>query len=208
MQFAANVSCDARSDCHITYAYATKGSRIEGVVSTETLAFSNTTEGIPNFLFGCMDNDTASFGTVDGLAGFGRGLSSLPNQLSNLTSSFNVFSYCLVAPGSNFTSPLLYGASNSNGLELVYTPILINNSRALYWVNMTGISVNGTAVDIPQASLVQNSTTLYGGTVMDSGTELFILLPDVYTPVVEVTISSHNFLIAVICPKLSAVVSR
>ena len=168
-------------------------------MSTETLAFSNTTEGIPNFLFGCMDNDTASFGTVDGLAGFGRGLSSLPNQLSNLTSSFNVFSYCLVAPGSNFTSPLFYGASNSNGLELVYTPILTNNSGALlYWVNMTGISVNGAAVDIPQASLVQDPTTLEGGTIMDSGTTLITLLPDVYTPVVEVTISSHNFLIAVI----------
>jgi hypothetical protein len=67
-------------------------------MSTETIAFGNTTEGglgISNFIFGCMDNDTASFGTVDGLAGFSRKKNSLPSQLNKFTSS-NVFLYCLV----------------------------------------------------------------------------------------------------------------
>ena len=192
MQFGVDL-CDAHKNCHISYAYGTVGSHIAGTLSTETIAFSNTSEGqlgISNFAFGCMDNDTASFGYVDGLAGFGRGSSSLPSQLSKLT-SFNVFSYCL-APfllSTNLTSPLLFGASNSNGLDLVYTP-LVNNPFTYYWVNMTGISINGTAVSIPEASFQLNLTTFVGGTIFDSGTSLLTFTQDIYNPVLQVTISS------------------
>jgi hypothetical protein len=113
--------------------------------------------GISNFIFGCMDNDIASFGTFDGLAGFDRGQFSLPSQLSKLTSS-NVFSYCLVPffSATTLTSPLLFGASNSHGLRLEYTPLLTiddNLFGTYYTVNMTGISVNGTAMSLPTSLL-------------------------------------------------------
>jgi hypothetical protein len=179
-------------DCHIIYAYGTPGSEIAGVLSTETIAFGNTTEGelgISNFVFGCMDNDTANFGTFDGLAGFSRRQNSLPSQLSQLTSS-NVFSYCLVPfYGTISTSPLLFGASNSNGLQLAYTPVLTIDDvlySTYYTVNMTGISIDGTAVSIPTAPLEWNATTRSGGTFFDSGTTFTFFNKDIYTPVVQV----------------------
>jgi hypothetical protein len=192
-----SAACNALGDCEISYAYGTPGSGIAGVLSTETISFSNTTEGqlgISNFRFGCMNNDTSSFGTVDGLVGFGRGPLSLPSQLSQLT-SFNVFSYCLVPfiDAANLTSPLLFGASNSKGLDLVYTPILsYPDVPTEYWVNLTGISINGTAVRISDASLVHNSTSHFGGTIFDSGTPLTIFTEGIGRTVVQViTIPSH-----------------
>jgi hypothetical protein len=193
-------------NCNITYAYGTPGSRIAGVLSTETITFGNTTEGalgISNFIFGCMDNDTASFGTFDGLAGFSRRQNSLPSQLSKLTSS-EVFSYCLVPffSAANSTSTLLFGASNSNGLQLVYTPLLSVDDvvySLFYMVNITGISINGTAVSIPIAPFEFNATTRSGGTFFDSGTSFLVFSEDIYTPVVEVTISSHILDISLCC---------
>jgi hypothetical protein len=166
------------------------------VLSTKTIAFGNTTEGglgISNFVFGCMDNDTASFGTFDGLAGFSRKQNSLLSQLSKLTSS-NVFSYCLVPffSTANLTSPLLFGASNSNGLRLAYTPLLtIDHIRysTFYTVNMTGIKINGTVVNIPTASLEWNATAHSGGTIFDSGTSSTGFNENIYTPIVQVKIS-------------------
>jgi hypothetical protein len=150
--------------------------------------------GISNFVFGCMDNDTASvFGTFDGLAGFSRNQNSLPSQLSKLTSS-NVFSYCLVPfySATTSTSPLLFGASNSHGLRLEYTPLLsVDNFffSTFYMVNMTGISVNGAAVSIPTAPLELNETSGSGGTIFDSGTPALEFTTDIYIPFVQVTIS-------------------
>lgn len=189
--------CNSVGNCKISAAYGTPGSGIGGLLSTETISFSNNTDsgqlGISNFLFGCMDNDTSSFGTADGLVGMGRGPLSLPSQLSQLT-SFNVFSYCLVPylVSFNLTSPLLFGASNSKGLKLVYTPIVDNpDIITYYWVNMTGISINGTAVKIPKAPLEWNLTTSTGGTIFDSGTSYTIFSNDIWTPVVQVSCSSH-----------------
>ena len=192
--------CDAQRNCHIADTYETPGSFVSGTLSTETIAFSNTTEGqlgISNFIFGCMNNDSSTFGESDGYAGFSRGLYSLPSQLSKLT-SFNVFSYFLVPIfSSNLTSSLLFGASNSHGLELVYTPLL-DIPDVLYYqfylVNMTGISINKVAVSIPKALLKWNSTSRSGGTIFDSGGSLVTLLPGVFEPVVEVTVSSQILL--------------
>ena len=200
LQFGG-AGCDGHGNCEIDYFYGTPGSAIEGVLSTETIAFGNTTEGgvgISNFVFGCMSNDTASFGTFDGIAGFSRRENSLPSQLSKLTSS-NVFSYCLVPflSATTLTSPLLFGASNSHGLRLEYTPLLSIDDTffsTFYMVNMTGISVNGAAVSIPTAPLELNLTSGSGGTFFDSGTTLLQFTTDIYTPFVQVTISSFHIL--------------
>jgi hypothetical protein len=77
---------------------------------------------------------------------------------------------------------------------LVYTPLLSFDDgifSTFYAVNMTGISVNGTAVSIPTAPLVFNATEGSGGTIFDSGTSYLSLDETIYTPVVQVTASSH-----------------
>jgi hypothetical protein len=61
-------------------------------------------------------------------------------------------------------------------------------------VNMTGISVNGAAVSIPTAPLELNETSGSGGTIFDSGTSLLFFTTDIYTPFVQVTISSFHIL--------------
>jgi len=161
----------------------------------ETISFDNSTEGqvrIANFLFGCMHNNTIKLGRTDGIVGFGRGISSLPSQLGTLT-SVHVFSYCLVPyiVSATLTSSLVFGVSTSNELQLEYTPILNVETHVethLYWVNMTGISINGIDLSIPSSSLQYNFSTNFGGTVLDSGTaEIIFADEDVWRIVVEVT---------------------
>jgi hypothetical protein len=77
----------------------------------------------------------------------------------------------------------------------VYTPILTYpDFPSFYWINMTGISINGTAVRLPEASLVHNSTSSHGGTVFDSGTTYTTFTEDIARAVLEVTIPSHIIL--------------
>jgi len=166
--------------CEIHYAYGQAGSEYEGVLSTETISFdTDSTDNVPNILFGCMNNNTNSFGSVDGLAGFNRGAFSLPSQLSALN-SVNVFSYCLVPSDVSTTlnSTLIFGVPDTtNDLQLVYTPILNNDySFTFYWVNMTGIAING--VDVSVSTTSNSSQSIE--TIFDSGTSSIIFSQDIY----------------------------
>jgi len=190
LQFASASCVDSSRSCQVSYAYA-DGSAIQGVISTETIALSNSLSGVawetPDVLFGCMNNDTVSFGSVDGLVGFGRGPNSLPSQLTQSTAN-NVFSYCLVpyTAATTLTSALLLGETSpgaSYSLPLVYTPIL-TYSETFYAVSMTGISVNGTELDIPSSTFQKANAN--GGVIFDSGTALLVLQEGILTTVVEV----------------------
>jgi hypothetical protein len=192
-QFNGGASCDSGNACHLTYGYL-DGSGIQGTLSTETISLSNATEMIsgphvPDFLFGCMNNDTSGYGYVDGLAGFGRGPISLPRQFSE-SSSLNVFSYCLVpsTAATTLTSSLVFGVANPNASKLAYTPMLSPNVNDItsYYVNMTGISVNGTDVGVPSTAFQYNSTSGDSGVIFDSGTNLFFLKRNTFTKVLKV----------------------
>jgi len=129
-----------------------------------------------------MNNNTHSFGRVDGLVGFNRGVFSLPSQLSALN-SVNVFSYCLVPydVSTTLTSTLIFGVPDTtNNLQLVYTPILNNDYS--YWVNMTGIAING--VDVSVSTESNSSQSI--GTKFDSGTTYIKLSQDIYSVVTQV----------------------
>lgn len=163
-------------------------SAIQGVISTETVALSNTLSGVawktPDVLFGCMNNDTGVFGSVDGLVGFGRGPNSLPSQLTQSTAN-NVFSYCLVpyTAATTLTSALLLGKTFAGAL--VYTPILTYDQSS-YGVCMTAINVNGRELDIPSSAFQYNATTRNGGVIFDSGTQFLYLQEGILSTVVEV----------------------
>jgi hypothetical protein len=163
---------------------------------TESITLLNTAGANPvasGFIVGCMDNNTGLFDGYDGIVGFGRGSYSFPSQMSQIA-YLPVFSYCLVPFGASTTntSTMTFGASDpTNALGLVYTPILYGSELTYYFVNMTGISVNGVAVSNISASLFEYDTTDgTGGVIFDSGTTDTNFAPQVFNAFQQTVISS------------------
>ncbi|MQM09767.1 hypothetical protein Taro_042643 [Colocasia esculenta] len=139
---------------------------------------------LPNFTFGCAHTALAE---PIGVAGFGRGLLSLPAQLARLSPHLGrQFSYCLVshsfeAQRLHLPSPLILGRSDaSRGAEepFVYTPMLRNPKHPyFYTVALDAVSVGGRRIPAsPELRRVDRHGN--GGIVVDSGTT-FTMLPAV-----------------------------
>lgn len=92
-----------------------------------------------------LGNEKPAFlDATDGMLGMNRGPLSLVSQLG-----INVFSYCLVDyAAGNKTSSLLLGSAGN--FPVTYTRLYQNPFRPqVYYLNLTGISVDGQAVDFP-----------------------------------------------------------
>ncbi|WJX94691.1 hypothetical protein P8452_76087 [Trifolium repens] len=139
-----------------------------------------------NFTFGCAHT---TFSEPTGVAGFGRGLLSFPDQLSSHSPQLgNRFSYCLVSHSFRHErvrkpSPLILGhyddEKQSNGdevVEFVYTSMLENPKHSyFYCVGLKGISVGKKKIPAPEILRRVNKRG-DGGVVVDSGTT-FTMLP-------------------------------
>lgn len=153
-----------------------------GIALLDTLDFPN--KKFRDFLVGCS---LFSSRAPSGIAGFGRGLVSLPNQLG-----IKKFSYCLLShrfdDSGKSTSLLLDSDSKKTG-NLSYTPMLKNPEVAgksslsvYYYLSLRKISVGGKKVKIPYEHLVPNSDGK-GGTIVDSGSTFTFLSSPVYESV-------------------------
>ncbi|KAF6140402.1 hypothetical protein GIB67_013171 [Kingdonia uniflora] len=153
---------------------------------------------MPHFTFGCAHT---TLGEPIGVAGFGRGLLSLPAQLMNLSPQLgNRFSYCLIAHSFDVSrmhrpSPLILGRnllSNDKreenlgnvGEGFIYTPMLDNPKHPYYYcVGLEAISVGNKRIPAPK-----NMKRVYkngnGGMVVDSGTTFTMLPTKLYEDVV------------------------
>ncbi|XP_016472645.1 putative aspartyl protease At4g16563 isoform X1 [Nicotiana tabacum] len=155
-----------------------------GLGLVETLDLPN--KKIPNFLVGCS---LFSSQQPAGIAGFGRGFSSLPNQLGA-----KKLSYCLVSHRFDDTSKssmLVLDSSNEKSANLSHTPLLKNpvvvGRNALleyYYVGLRKITVGGQKVKIPYHYLTPNSKG-DGGTIVDSGTTFTFLNHGIFEPVMS-----------------------
>lgn len=157
-----------------------------GLALVETLDISN--KQIPNFLVGCS---LFSSKQPAGIAGLGRGLSSLPSQLG-----VKKFSYCLVShrfddTGKSSNLVLDVSASSKKSAELSYTPLLKNpvvaGKNALsvyYYVSLRKITVGGQKVKIPYKYLTPNSNG-NGGSIVDSGTTFTYMNRGVFEPILS-----------------------
>ncbi|KAM7273664.1 hypothetical protein ACFE04_028328 [Oxalis oulophora] len=157
------------------------------VAKLHTDTVSSNSLVLRNFTFGCAHE---SLGEPVGVAGFGRGILSLPAQLSTVNPQLgNRFSYCLVSHSFNSDkvrrpSPLILGrykekkAPNTDGLaQFVYTDMLDNpKHQYFYTVGLEGISVGRVNIPAP-AMLKKVDSDGYGGMVVDSGTT-FTMLPE------------------------------
>lgn len=183
--------CNPFSCPHFYYAYG-DGSLIGKLYSDDLIVpNSNPSLILPNFTFGCSHS---SLGEPIGVAGFGRGLLSLPAQLST-----NRFSYCLVSHSFDPTrvrkqSPLILGrsdektetqlAGNVPGGEFAYTPMLENPKHPyFYCVGLEAVTVGTRRIPAP-ASLTRVDGSGNGGMVVDSGTTYTMLPEKLYKSVV------------------------
>ncbi|XP_078444662.1 aspartyl protease family protein At5g10770-like isoform X2 [Wolffia australiana] len=145
------------------------GSSTVGFLATDTLTLTPTNV-LNNFVFGCGQNNRGLFKGAAGLLGLGRSSYSLNSQLSGTLGK--VFSYCLPSTDSltgylNLGSPL----KPPTGFTAILT-----NSRApsLYFIDLIGISVGATRLNL--------SPTVFRsvGTLIDSGTVITRLPPMAY----------------------------
>ncbi|XP_050375707.1 probable aspartyl protease At4g16563 [Argentina anserina] len=147
---------------------------------------------LPNFTFGCSHS---ALGEPIGVAGFGRGLLSLPAQLARSSPHLgNQFSYCLVSHSFDQDrvrrpSPLILGRYDQKYIhgaeEYTYTSMLYNPKHPyFYCVGLAGISIGKRVVPAPEF-LQRVDGKGKGGVVVDSGTT-FTMLPQRF----------HNSLVA------------
>ncbi|MCO5556437.1 hypothetical protein L7F22_009986 [Adiantum nelumboides] len=169
--------------CGYYYSYG-DGSTTMGSLSMDTLTIGNSS--VDAFVFGAGFSNTGNIGEVgtDGIIGMGAGPLSLVSQMSATIGS--KFSYCLGAWDSTKTSPLLFGSSATlSGGGVKHTSFLSSSAQpTFYYLDLKGISFNEKLLDIPPGTFDIESDGS-GGIIIDSGTTVTILVPQVYSLIKE-----------------------
>ncbi|KAL9233946.1 hypothetical protein vseg_008878 [Gypsophila vaccaria] len=128
---------------------------------------------VPNFYFGCGENNQGLFGGSAGLIGLGRNKLSAVSQSASTFG--NYFSYCLPSKSTS-TGHLTFGRGGTTSKVIQYTSLLTSSAGpSFYFVDFQGISLGGRKLPI--------SSTVFsnGGTLIDSGTVITRLPSDAYT---------------------------
>ncbi|CAD6336826.1 unnamed protein product [Miscanthus lutarioriparius] len=148
------------TQCGYSVEYA-DGSHSRGVYSNETLTLAPGVT-VKGFHFGCGHDQRGPNDKYDGLLGLGGAPESLVVQTSSVYGG--AFSYCLPALNSEAGFLALGAPPNANKSAFVFTPMRhLPGYATFYMVTMTGISVGGKPLDIPQSAF-------RGGMIIDSGT--------------------------------------
>lgn len=151
----ANSQCSGnKCTYNITYGGGHKGTQTAGILYKDKLTFLRPRlQTFENVAIGCSTSTTLKFHDprIKGIVGLGRGAQSLPGQLR-----FNKFSYCL----SSYYKPdlpsyLLLTTAPSmatgarSGAAVATTGLRRNDAyKTRYFVDLQGISIGGTRLDI------------------------------------------------------------
>ncbi|KAF9625547.1 hypothetical protein IFM89_024320 [Coptis chinensis] len=157
--------------CAYTVDYGDNSMTIgDFVMETLTLGDSTTR----NVAIGCGRINQGLFVGSAGLLGLGRGSLSFPSQINNPS-----FSYCLVDRTATSASTLEFGPLAIPN-DAITVPLLRNSRMdTFYYVGLTGISVGGKMLPIsPSAFAIDQNGG--GGVIVDSGTSVTRLQPQVY----------------------------
>ncbi|KAK4484959.1 hypothetical protein RD792_007564 [Penstemon davidsonii] len=176
----------AKDPCAYDYRY-NDGSSALGLFAKEKVTFT-LTDGrkarLHNVLVGCSESTNGpSLQIADGIMGLGY--SNYSFALRAAKKFGGKFSYCLVdhLSSNNVSSYLIFGSHNDTSLKLNkirYTELVLGVLPTFYALNIRGISIGGTMLDIPHEVWDVNGL---GGTILDSGTSLTSLVPPAYEPV-------------------------
>ncbi|XP_020535829.1 aspartic proteinase NANA, chloroplast [Jatropha curcas] len=170
--------------CIFDYGYA-NGYRAIGIFANETVKVglhSRLKIVLFNVVIGC----TVKFigdSKLDGVLGLGYSKHSFVVRLAEVFG--NKFSYCLVdhLSPTNVRNYLSFGdVKHTKVQNMQYTELLLDYMNPYYCVNVSGISVDGKMLNIPQE--VWNITGK-GGVILDSGTSMTILAGAAHDTVVN-----------------------
>ncbi|CAN6214639.1 unnamed protein product [Urochloa humidicola] len=149
------------------------GSITAGKVLRDTFTFKGSV--VPEISFGCGLFNKGIFDTNEsGIAGFGRGLQSLPSQLK-----VGRFSHCFTSMlgDKSKSSPVFLGTPDDltahatgpvQSTPLKRNPVIPRNNY--YYLSLEGITVGSTRLPITASAFAINKEDGSGGTVIDSGT--------------------------------------
>ncbi|XVE53332.1 hypothetical protein DITRI_Ditri02bG0195700 [Diplodiscus trichospermus] len=162
--------CRIDGNCVYEVSYG-DGSSTVGDFVTETITLGS--DSIDNVAIGCGHDNDGLFIGAGGLLGLGGGPLSFTSQL-NASS----FSYCLVDHDSDSVSTLEFdSALPSNAIT---APLLRNHYLdTFYYLGLTGISVGGEILPIPESAFQMDESGL-GGIIIDSGTAVTRLPNNTY----------------------------
>ncbi|XP_050235721.1 protein ASPARTIC PROTEASE IN GUARD CELL 1 [Mercurialis annua] len=160
------------------------GSFTFGDFVTETMSFGSGT--INNVAIGCGHDNEGLFVGAAGLLGLGGGPLSLTSQLKATS-----LSYCLVNRDSPGSSTLDFNSAPVG--DSVIAPLLKSSKiDTFYYVGLTGISVGGQLLRIPQ-EVFRLDDSGSGGVIVDCGTAITRLQSQAYNSLRDsfVSLSRH-----------------
>ncbi|KAG4195946.1 hypothetical protein ERO13_A06G140600v2 [Gossypium hirsutum] len=155
------------------YSYG-EGGLVAGTLTRDNLRVHGSspyiTKDVPRFSFGCVGS---TYREPIGIAGFGRGVLSLPSQLGFLQKGF---SHCFLAfkyaNNQNISSPLFMGdtatssSDNMQFTQMLKSPMFPN----YYYIGLEAITVgNVKSAEVP-LNLREFDSQGNGGMLIDSGT--------------------------------------
>ncbi|KAL2245560.1 aspartic proteinase CDR1-like [Sesamum indicum] len=164
------------------------GQSSDGIVSMDTFSFSGAKQQrLEDVVFGCGTYNHGPLGpqtTLTGLLGMGNFPTSLVGQFGNR--AMHRFSYCLPELRSSRPRNSILSVGQEaviSGKNVQTTPFLKHpQGRKLvqdsYRLNLTGISVAGTTLEIPKGSLD-------GGCILDTGAPFSIIEEQAYEVVIN-----------------------
>ncbi|KAL3647943.1 hypothetical protein CASFOL_008911 [Castilleja foliolosa] len=176
------------------------GARSSGYLARETFTFAssngdNKTEQVKDTVFGCgIQNkgftESAKDNLMAGNFGLGPGVFSFLRQKRSLTQGR--FSYCFLPWDTAHKSPvfLRFGSDIPEREGLKSTPLLEHSGSTFHFVNLAGISVGNTRLDIPREMLA-GSDRRDSGCIVDSGYSVTTLPSAIYKKLRETLIKNH-----------------
>ncbi|KAL0922701.1 hypothetical protein M5K25_006710 [Dendrobium thyrsiflorum] len=159
--------CDRSRTCIYEASYGDASFSI-GYLSQDTLSLSRSVAAIPNFIFGCGQDNEGLYGETAGIIGLAKNSISLFSQLSPKFGSS--FSYCLSS--SSATGYLSFGGYNP--VKFVFTPMTKSSAdESLYSLKLSSIAVARQSIVVSEES----------PSIIDSGTVITRLPEEVYSAV-------------------------
>ncbi|CAA3021055.1 aspartyl protease family At5g10770-like [Olea europaea subsp. europaea] len=167
-----NPSCTSSNVCIYVTTYGDMSTSI-GYLSQDSLSLGRG-QVLPNFVFGCGQDNEGLFGRSAGLFGLARNKLSLFSQLS--TKYGNVFSYCLPTNSllGKFGSGGFLSIGKTSTSSYKFTPMLSEpRDPTLYFLKLSAISVAGRTLGVAASAYSVP-------TIIDSGTTISRLTTSVY----------------------------